>query len=99
MEGQYFIVICDDKEEAIDKAIDALKNYRRGVTQYSESRGGGMNYRNHSSMSHREREIYEMGMREGWTPEERRIFEMGKRDAYGRNGAENFSGEGDRRNF
>lgn len=94
MEGQYFILICDDKDSAIEKAIETLKRHRGGQA-YSESRGTGIQYRNdygggmNRNMSHREREIYEMGMRAGFTPEEHRLFEMGKRDAYGRNGAEN----------
>jgi DNA-binding CsgD family transcriptional regulator len=40
-------------------------------------------------MTRREREIYEMGLRDSMTPRERELYEMGKRDAYGQNGAEN----------
>lgn len=100
MNGQYFILICDNKEEAIEKAMEALKEYKENPGAYSESRGGANyrggsgggggnreNYRN--NMSQREREIYEMGLRDSMTPREREIYEMARRDAYGRNGAEN----------
>ena len=93
MEGQYFIIICDDKADAIDKAIEALSNYRNGggAGAFNESRGGA-NYRHDTewdSMTPREREIYMKAKRESMTPAERRMYEMGLRDAYGRNGAEN----------
>lgn len=94
MEGQYFLILCDDKADAIDKAIDALTSYRNSGGAYSASRGTGASYRHDGqpdlgTMTQREREAYLIGKRESMTPAERRMYEMGLRDAYGRNGAEN----------
>lgn len=99
MNGQYWLVLCVEKDdEHIEEAIDELRQYMDGGA-YSESRGGS-NYRNSGGgsayrnnpidrMSRRDRELYEMGMRDSMNQREREIYEMGRRDAYGRNGAEN----------
>lgn len=94
MNEQYWLVLCVEKDnEHIEEAIGELRKYMSGGA-YSESRGGsnyrggGSNYR--GGMSQRDREIYEMGLRDSMNQREREIYEMGRRDAYGRNGAENY---------
>lgn len=87
--NQYWLVLCVEKnDEDIEQAINDLRSYMSngGGVAMNRSRGTGINYR---QMNQREKEIYEMGLRDSMTPEEKRIYEMGKRDAYGRNGAEN----------